>query len=87
MKRKSNIIVQKYTHDLAEPQDDLNDLDEESEEARQTLDGDVYDNSANHIETQDDDEEEKNDSSHENEENEAGDEIYSVSTHLIFIIF
>lgn len=73
-------------------------MDEENEEARQELDGDVYNNTVNQIETQDDYEEEKyehinmheedeNNFSHENEKYEAGDKVYSVSIHFIFIIF
>ena len=91
MRKKSNIVVQKDTDDLVESKNkvDLNDLDEESEEAREELDGDVYNNSANQIGTCDDaeeEEEEENDSSQESEEYGAEDEIYSVSINFLLII-
>ena len=91
MRKKSNIVVQKDTDDLVESKKnvDLNDLDEESEEAREELDGDVYNNSANQIGTCDDaeeEEEEENDSSQESEEYGAEDEIYSVSINFLLII-
>ena len=94
MRKKSNIVVQKYIDDLAETQKsiDLNDLDEESEEAREEVDGDVYNNTADKIGVHDDGEEEEdeqikmyeeddNNSLHGNEEDEDedGDEIYYVS--------
>ena len=102
MRKKSNIVVQKYIDDLAETQKniDLNDLDEENEAAREEIDRDIYNNITDKIEVQDDDEkrenehikmyeEDENNSSHENEEDEDedGDEIYCVSVFLIFIIF
>ena len=101
MRKKSNIVVQKYIDDLAETQKniDLNNLDEENEAAREEIDRDIYNNITDKIEVQDDDkkknehikmyEEDENNSSHENEEDEDedGDEIYCVSVFLIFIIF
>jgi hypothetical protein len=100
MRRKSNIVVQKYIDDLAETQKniDLNDLDEESEEAREEVDRDAYDNTADKIEVHNDDEDEENghikmyeeddnNFPHENEEDEDEHEIYCVSIALIFIIF
>ena len=95
MRKKSNIVVQKYNHDLAESEKsiDLNDLDKENEKAREELDGDIYNNTANQIGTCDeaeeedeDDIDEENDSSYESGEYEAGYENYSVSIHLLFII-
>jgi hypothetical protein len=86
MRKKSNKVVQKFTEDLAESEKsiDLNDLDEEGEEAREEVDGDVYNNTAKRIGTCEDVEEEgeENDFSHENEEYGTGDEIYSVSIHI-----
>ena len=104
MRKKSNAVVQNYIDDLAETSKsiDLNDLDEESGEAREEVDGDVYINTMDKIGVHDDDEEDENEqikmyekddnnSSHENEEdkdeNEDEDEIYYVSIALIFIIF
>ena len=100
MRKKSHIVVQKYIDDLAETQKsiDLNDLDEENEEVREEVDGDIYNSFADKIEVQDDDgeeeedhikmyEEDKNNFMYGNEENEVGDEIYFVSIALIFIIF
>jgi hypothetical protein len=90
MRKKSNRVVQKFTEDVAESEKsiDLNDLDEEDEEAREEVDGDVYNNTAKQIGTCEDVEEEgeENDSSHESEEYGTGDEIYSVSIHILFII-
>ena len=95
----SNIVVQKYIDDLAETQKSivLNDLIEDSEAARENVDGDIYNNSADKIEVQDDDEKEENEhikmyeedannSSYEYEENEAedGDKIHCVSISPIF---
>ena len=92
--KKSNIIVQKCIDDLSEIQkiSYLNDLDEENEEAREDVGGDIYNNSADKIEVQDDDEEEENEpikmyeedennSSHENkeDEDEDGNKIYYLS--------
>ena len=80
----------------------MNDLDEESGEAREEVDEDVYNNTANKIGVHDNDEEEENEltkmykknddnSSHENEKNEDedvdGDGIYCVSIALIFNTF
>ena len=75
-------------------------MDDVSEEAREEVDGDTYNNTVDIIKVQDDDEEEENKhtkmyeedentSSYENEEieDEDGDEIYYVSIVLIFIIF
>ena len=102
MRKKSNIVVQKYIDDLAEtPKSiNLNHLDEESEETREEVDEDVYNNIADKIELHDNDEEKKNEqikmyeeddnnSPHENEEDEDedGDVIYCVSIVLMFIIF
>jgi hypothetical protein len=91
MKKKSNSVVQKYTDDLAESEKsiDLNDLDEEGEEAREELDGDVYNNTAKHIGTCEDAEEEgeENHSSHESEKYGTGDEIYYISIHIYLISF
>jgi hypothetical protein len=89
MRKKSNIVVQKYTDNLAKTEKsiDLNDLDEEGEEAREELDGDVYNNTANQIGTGEDaEEEEENDYSHESEEYGTEDDIYSISIYLLFII-
>ena len=90
MRKKSNRVVQKFTEDVAESKKniDLNDLDEEGEEAREEVDGDVYNNIAKQIGTCKDVEEEgeENDSSHKSEEYGTGDEIYSVSIHILFII-
>ena len=81
--KKSNIIVQKCIDDLSEIQkiSYLNDLDEENEEAREDVGGDIYNNSADKIEVQDDDEEDENNSSHENkeDEDEDGNKIYYLS--------
>jgi hypothetical protein len=96
MRKKSNIVVQKYIDDLAETQKniDLNDLDEESEEAREEVDGNAYNNTADKNGVHDDGEDEENEqikmyeeddnnSLHGNEEDEDededGDEIYCVS--------
>jgi hypothetical protein len=61
-KEKSNIVIHKYIDNLALTQEsiDLNDLHEESEEARENVDGDVYNNFADKIEVYDDDLEEEN---------------------------
>jgi hypothetical protein len=66
----------------------LNDLDEEGEEAREELDGDVYNNTTKQIGTCEDAEEEgeENNYSHESEEYGTGDEIYSVRIHILLII-
>ena len=97
MRKKSNIVVQKYIDDLAETQKsiELNDLDEENEEARKEVYREICNNIADMIEVQDDDKEEENEdikmyekndnnSSHENGD---GDKIYCISIALIFIIF
>ena len=57
MRKKSNIVVQKYIDDLAETQKniDLNNLDEENEAAREEIDRDIYNNITDKIEVQDDD--------------------------------
>ena len=79
----------------------MNDLDEESEEEREEIHGDVYNNIADKIGVYDDGEKEeieqikmyeKDDNSpHKNkqdvDEDENEDEIYCVSIALIFIIF
>ena len=59
MRKKSNIIVRKFIYDLAETQNslDLNDLDEESEEAREEVDEDIHHNTADKLEVQNDHEE------------------------------
>ena len=100
MRKTFNIVVQKYIEDLAETQKmiDLNDLDEESEEAIEEVDGNTCNKIADNTEVQDDDEEEENDhikiyeedenkSSYENEEyeDEDGNKIDCVSIALIFI--
>ena len=58
MKKKSQIIVQKYMENLAKTQKNinLNDLDEDIEEAREELDGDQSNNIADLIEVQEEDE-------------------------------
>ena len=62
MRKKSNIVVQKYIDDLAKTQKSIhfNDLDEENEAAREEVDRDIYNNTANKIEVQDDDKNEEN---------------------------
>ena len=80
----------------------MNDLDEESEKAREEVDGDAYNNTTDKIEVLDDDEEKENEhikmyeedynnSLHEYEENkdedEDRDEIYYVNIAFIFILF
>ena len=51
MRKKSNIFVQKSIDDLAKIQKDihLNDLDEESEAAREDVSGDIYNNTVDKI--------------------------------------
>ena len=51
MRKNSNIVVQKYIDDLVyiEKSIDLNDLDEESEEGRIELSGNVYKNTVNQM--------------------------------------
>jgi hypothetical protein len=98
MRKKYNIVVQKYIEDLAETQKsmDLNDLQEESEEAGGEADGDTYNKMADNTEVQDNDEEndhikiyeeDENNSLYENEEDEDedADKIDCVSITLLFI--
>jgi hypothetical protein len=101
MRKKTNIVVQKHIDDLAETQKstDLNDLDEDLDEpAREELDADIYNNTAENIEVQDDGENEENEHikvyeadkntfSNENEEDEEEDEDDCVSISIIYLIF
>jgi hypothetical protein len=105
MRKKSNIVVRKPIDDLAETQNstDLNDLDEDLDvAAREELDVDIYNNTAENIEVQDDGENEENEHikvyeadentfSNENEEDEEededDDEFYCVSISLIYLFF
>ena len=52
MRKKSNIVLQKYIDDLAKTQKNiyLNDLDKENEEVREDVDGDIYNSFADKIE-------------------------------------
>ena len=73
MRKKSNIVMQKYKDYLAKSQKsiDLNDIDKENEEARKDVDWDIYNNTPYRIEVQDDDDEKENEHIKMYEKNEC----------------
>ena len=73
MRKKSNIVMQKYKDYLAKSQKsiDLNDMDKENEEARKDVDWDIYNNTPYRIEVQDDDDEKENEHIKMYEKNEC----------------